>query len=117
MNPNHVLASDVTIVSVGKTYQRIHNPKELKNPDGDVYYRTDLPDGYSIEGLPGFYLLGSIGQRQSNLNIITLSLVGENGVKYCHDTLDTNKAIRTVSKMKSAAIVDYESIGAIYVGE
>ena len=43
--------------------------------------------------------------------------VGDNGVKYCHDTIDTNDALRTVSKMKAAATVNYESLGVIYVGE
>lgn len=117
MNSNHVMAADVSIRSVGAGYQLYHNPQPLKTLDGDIYYRTDLPDGYTIDGLPGLYLLGSVEQRKSNLNIITLSLVADNGVRYCHDTLDTNEALRTVSKMKAAATVNYESIGTIYVGE
>lgn len=117
MNSNHVLAADVARRSVGTQYQLYHRPSEIRPVDGDVYYRTDSPDGYTIDGLPGLYLLGTVEQRKSNLNIVTLSLVGDNGVRYCHDTLDTNEAVRTVSKMKAAATVNYESIGTIYVGE
>lgn len=117
MNSNHVMAADVSRRSVGAAYQLYHNPQPFKTQDGDVYYRTELPDGYAIDGLAGLYLLGSVTQRKSNLNIITLSLVGDNGVQYCHDTIDTNEALRTVSKMKSSSTVDYESIGTIYVGE
>lgn len=117
MNSNHVMATDVSIRSVGTSYRLYHNPKPLKTTDGDVYYRTDLPEGYEIEGLPGRYLLGSVAQRQSNLNIITLSLVGDSDVRYCHDTIDTNQALRTVSKMRAAATVNYEALGSIYVGE
>jgi hypothetical protein len=111
------MAADVSIRSLGAGYQLYHDPKALKSKDGDVYYRTDIPDGYTIDGLPGLYLLGRVTQRKSNLNLITLSLVGDNGVEYCHDTLDTNEALRTVSKMKAASTVNYESIGTIYVGE
>ncbi len=117
MNSNHVMAADVSRRSIGTGYQLYHNPQTFKSKDGDVYYRTDSPDGYEIDGLQGRYLLGSVSQRPSNLNIITLSLVGENGVVYCHDTLDTNYALRTVSKMKAAATVNFESIGTIYVGD
>ena len=117
MNSNHVMAADVGTRSLGAGYQLYHNPQTFKTVDGPVYYRTDLPDGYAINGLPGLYLLGTVEQRKSNLNIITLSLVGDNGVKYCHDTTDTNEALRTVSKMKAASTVNYESIGVIYVGE
>lgn len=117
MNSNHVMAADVSTRSLGTGYQLYYNPQLLRTKDGDVYYRTDNPDGYQIDGLPGRYLLGSVSQRSSNLNLITLSLVGEDGVKYCHDTLDTNEALRTVSKMKAASIVNYDSIGTIYVGE
>lgn len=117
MNSNHVMAADVATRSVGNGYQLYHSPAPLRSKDGDVYYRTDLPDGYTIEGLPGLYLLGSVTQKPSNLNIITLSLVGDNGVRYCHDTIDTNQALRTVSKMQAAATVNYEALGSIYVGE
>lgn len=117
MNSNHVMAADVSIRSVGAGYELYHSPQTLRAKDGPVYYRTDLPDGYTISGLPGLYLLGTVEQRKSNLNIITLSLVGDNGVKYCHDTIDTNEALRTVSKMQAAATVNYESLGVIYVGE
>lgn len=117
MNSNHVMAADVSRISVGSGYQLHHDPKPFRTVEGDIYLRTDAPDGYTIEGLPGQYLLCSITQRASNLNLITISLVGENGVRYCHDTLNTNEAIRTVSKMKAAATVNYESIGTIYVGE
>ena len=116
MNSNHIMAADVGVRSVGTGYQLYHAPKPLKTTEGDIYYRTDLPDGYAIEGLPGLYLKGTVYQKPSNLNIITLSLVGDNGVCYCHDTLDTNEALRTVSKMQASAIVNYESIGTIYVG-
>lgn len=117
MNSNHVMAANVSIRSSGTGIQLYYDPKTFKTVDGDIYFRTDNPDGYTIDGLPGLYLLGSVSQRKSNLNLITLSLVGNNGVVYCHDTIDTNDAMRTVSKMKSAATVNYESLGTIYVGE
>lgn len=116
MNSNHIMAADVSIRSVGTAYQLYYTPKPFKAIDGDIYYRTDSPDGYAIDGMPGLYLRGSVFQKTSNLNITTLSLVGDNGVIYCHDTLDTNEALRTVSKMKAASNVTYESIGTIYVG-
>ncbi len=117
MNSNHVMAADVSIRSIGTGYELYYNPQPLTTKDGDIYYRTDNPNGYAIAGLPGRYLLGGVHQRKSNLNITTLSLVGEDGVDYCHDTLDTNEAIRTISKMKAASTVDYDAIGTIYVGE
>lgn len=117
MNPNHVMARNVSIRSVGSGYELYYNQATFAVTEGDIYYRTDNPDGMEIDGLPGRYLLGSVEQRKSNLNIITLSLVGDNGVRYCHDTLDTNEAMRTVSKMKAASTVDYDAIGTIYVGE
>ena len=48
MNSNHVMAADVSIRSVGTSYRLYHNPKPLKTTDGDVYYRTYLPEGYEI---------------------------------------------------------------------
>ncbi len=117
MNSNHVMAADVGIRSIGNSYELYHDPKPMPTKDGDVYYRTDNPEGYAISGLPGRYLRGGVYGRKSNLNITTLFLIGENGVEYCHDTLDTNEALRTVSKMKAAAVVNYDAIGTIYVGE
>lgn len=117
MNSNHVMARNVSFRSSGTGYELYYNPQTFAVTEGDVYYRTDNPDGVAIDGLPGLYLLGSVEQRKSNLNLITLSLVGDNGVRYCHDTLDTNEAMRTVSKMKAASTVDYDAIGTIYVGE
>lgn len=117
MNSNHVMAGDVSLRSAGNSYELYHNPQGLASKEGDVYYRTDNPSGYAIAGLPGRYFLGGVHQRKSNLNLTTLFLVGEDGVEYCHDTLDTNEAIRTISKMKAASTVDYDAIGTIYVGE
>ena len=117
MNPNHLRASDVKIRSVGSKYELFYSPSELPAVDGPIYFRTDNPGGYSVVGKEGRYLLGSVEQRKSNLNIVTVSLTGENGVQCCHDVLDSNEAIRMMSKMKAASAVDYDAIGSIYVGE
>lgn len=117
MNPNHIMAADVSVQSVGRAYALKYDPRPMPTKEGPVYFRTDLPDGYTIEGREGNYLLGTVQQRKSNLNIVTISLVGDGGVLYCHDSLDTNEAIRTMEKMKAAASVNYESIGTVYVGE
>ena len=116
MNPNHLRASDVKIRSVNDKYELFYSPAELP-VDGPIYFRTENPGGYSVQGKEGRYLLGSVEQRKSNLNIVTVSLVGENGVTYCHDVLDSNEAMRMMSKMKAASAIDYDAIGSIYVGE
>lgn len=115
MNSNHVLASDVAVKTIDGEYVLVHQPSITPNRDGAVYFRTILPVGYTIEGREGNYLLGSAYPRKSNLNITTLSLVGSDGIAYAHDVLDTNEAIRILSKMKSANTVDYSDIGTPYV--
>ncbi len=115
MNTNHVLATDVKNQTVDGVYVLTHSPKDFKDKDGPVYFRTELPGGYEIEGLQGKYLLGYVTQRKSNLNITTLNLVGPDGIVHSHDTLDVNDAIRTFSKMRAANVVDYADIGTVYV--
>ena len=117
MNTNHVYASNVANKTVDGVYELHYEPTALPSQDGPIYFRTDVPISYEIEGLPGKYLLGFITTRPSNLNITTLNLVGPDGLVYSHDTIDTNEAIRTFSKLKAANAVTYEDIGTVYVDQ
>lgn len=126
MNTNHVLASQIRnksnvvrsttspalSMSMSLTFDA-SKPKE----DGPVYFRTENADGYDISGLTGYYLLGYIGTRPSNLNITTITLVGPSGVAHSHDEIDTNIAARLWDKLKSGNFVDYTDLGTTYVGD
>jgi len=115
MNTNHVFASDVQNSTVDGVYVLSHAPRDIKDKDGPIYFRTDVPAGYEIEGLQGKYLLGFVTPRKSNLNLTTLNLVGPDGIVHSHDVLDVNDAIRTFSKLKAANSVTYTDIGTVYV--
>jgi hypothetical protein len=97
-------------MTVSLTFQA-SKPKE----DGPIYFRTENADGYDISGLTGYYLLGYIGTRPSNLNITTITLVGPSGVAHSHDEIDTNVAARLWDKLKSGNVVDITDLGATYV--
>lgn len=114
MNPNHVLAKDVRTTTVEGQYVLEYHPTPLGSP-GAIYFRTELQSGYQIQGREGYYLLGTVSQRKSNLNIVTITLVGADGVVYAHDSFDSNAVMRTMSKLEAASTVNYESIGTIYV--
>lgn len=124
MNTNHVFASQIKTSTVSvrsETSPALQMSTSLlfsatlPKQDGPIYFRTENSDGYDISGLPGYYLLGFIAPRPSNLNITTITLVGPSGVTHSHDEIDSNVASRIWEKLKAANIVDITDLGATYV--
>lgn len=115
MNSNHVFASDVANKTVDGAYVLYSNPKDVAGKTGPIYFRTENPAGYQIEGLQGYYLLGYVTDRKSNLVISTVNLVAPDGMVYSHDSVDTNETMRLFAKLQAANLVTFQDLGSIYV--
>ena len=118
MNSNHIYHSQVGENTEGRFGEYKYSLSLKEKPGFSdpnlIYFLSEDSNGYEIDG-KGYYLLGSLQKRQSNLDLWTISLMLPSGLSVSCDFLSKASAERVWGRFLSKAWVEISDLPATYV--
>lgn len=121
MNINHIFHCQVDSNTEGTFGDYKYSLSLKKNPGPSdpslIYFKSEDSSGYQIEGLSGFFLLGSIRKRESNLDLWVISLMSPTGRLVSCDFIGQGSASKVWNNFSNRAWVSFEDLPASYLGD